>query len=108
MSKDKRKAGNLLSQRQKILADLLEGKTITSMDAFEKYHITRLSAVIFDIKKAGYPVTTEIEKGQYADGTSSRFARYSILPEDRDWATQKFNNGISVSVTDLPPTSKII
>ena len=39
------------TQRQIILQWMLDGHTITSKEAFEKFGITRLSAVIFDIEK---------------------------------------------------------
>lgn len=38
-------------QRQMVLDYLLRGNTITSLDAFRLFGITRLSAVIFDIEK---------------------------------------------------------
>lgn len=40
------------NQRQVILKWLLDGNTITSKQAIEKFGITRLSAVIFQIEKA--------------------------------------------------------
>lgn len=39
------------TQRQIILKWMLDGNTITSEQAFKKFGITRLSAVIFDIEK---------------------------------------------------------
>lgn len=39
------------TQRQIILNWMLDGHTITSEQAFKKFGITRLSAVIFDIEK---------------------------------------------------------
>ena len=39
------------NQRQIVLKWMLEGHTITSMQAIEQFGITRLSAVIFDIGK---------------------------------------------------------
>lgn len=38
------------TQRKQIAGLLIDGKSITSMEAFRKYGITRLSAVIFDLK----------------------------------------------------------
>jgi hypothetical protein len=39
------------SQNKKILSHLLAGKTITPMDALQKYGCFRLSARIFDLEK---------------------------------------------------------
>ena len=51
---------------------------ITSMDAFQKYGITRLSGTIYNLKKDGYKIssTTETKKNRY--GNSCSFARYKL------------------------------
>ena len=46
------------SQRDVVLAYLKKHKGITSLEAFEKWHITRLSAVIFDLRKMGHDIVT--------------------------------------------------
>ena len=40
-------------------------KGITSLEAFEKWRVTRLSSIIYNLKKRGYDISTEIkyEKG---------------------------------------------
>jgi hypothetical protein len=40
-------------------------KGVTSLEAFDKWKVTRLSSIIYNLKKRGYDITTEIryEKG---------------------------------------------
>lgn len=51
----------------KVLAQLKRApkKGVTSLEAFEKWRVTRLSSIIYNLKKRGYNITTEIkyEKG---------------------------------------------
>lgn len=41
-------------QQQRVLDYIKDGSTITSLDAFNKLGITRLAAVIYDLKNLGY------------------------------------------------------
>lgn len=50
------------SQKQKVLIHLQEGKGITPLEALTKFGAFRLSAIIFDLKKDGYDIETEIIK----------------------------------------------
>lgn len=61
------------SKTEKVLQTLLDGNSITSMEAFQKYNLTRLSAVIFVLKKRGYQIETEMK---YNKGTA--YAEYRI------------------------------
>lgn len=45
-----------LSQKQRILQWMLEGNTITPLEALEKFQCFRLGARIADIKEMGYLV----------------------------------------------------
>ena len=47
------------SQKAKILAYLLEGNPITSLEALDRFGSLRLGARIADIKKEGYPVQSK-------------------------------------------------
>ncbi len=44
--------------RRAILEHLKKHGKITSMEAFELYGVTRLSAIIFDFRKCGYLIDT--------------------------------------------------
>jgi len=62
------------SQRDKIAAHLKSGKTITSMEAFSKFRITRLSAVIFDLVHRRGMKVKSIERGT----GKSRYSVYYV------------------------------
>ena len=47
------------TQWKDILAHLREHGSITSMEAWDRYHITRLSAVIFVLRRMGYVIETQ-------------------------------------------------
>ncbi len=50
----------IASQREKILAWLLSGRTITTMDAILKIGCTRLSARIYEIRDMGHNVESKM------------------------------------------------
>lgn len=51
---------NTDSQNAAILFDLIQGWRITPMDALEAYGCLRLSARIYDLRKAGWAITREM------------------------------------------------
>ncbi len=67
----------------KMVADhLKQYGSITSMDAFEKYGCTRLSAQIFNLKNDyGWIIETEDEKGVDRFGNSVNYARYRYIDD---------------------------
>lgn len=62
------------SQKQQVLAHLKKHGSITSWDAIQKYHITRLAAIIFLLRDEGNKIFAQIEK---KDG--KRWARYTLM-----------------------------
>jgi hypothetical protein len=48
------------------------------MEAFEKYGITRLSAVIFELRKLGHDIITYDMEGQNRYGEVTRYAKYVL------------------------------
>lgn len=52
-----------MSKVEDVLKYLQAGNTITSMEAFEKFQATRLSAIIYDLRKAEYDIVTINKKG---------------------------------------------
>lgn len=60
----------------KYLKEHSEG--ITSKVAFEEFGITRLSGLIFNLKKKGYPITSEEEAVKTRYGGTSIVARYRL------------------------------
>ena len=65
-------------QRNAIKEHLEKYGSITSMEAFQLYGVTRLSAVIYDLKKLGYDITTHILMGKTRYGTTSQYAKYTL------------------------------
>lgn len=51
-----------MTQNEMILGHMLEGKSITALDALNLYGCFRLGARVWDLKKRGYPI-----KGQMVE-----------------------------------------
>lgn len=68
-----------ITQEDKVYKHLLENKKgITSIEAFSKYKITRLSAVIFNLRKDGYLIVSVRETNE---NTGTSYARYILKGE---------------------------
>jgi hypothetical protein len=70
----------LKTQTALILAHLQLKGNITSYESFVKYKVTRLSAVIYLLKKQGCTFRTERE---YNRITSTNYARYYLTGEPK-------------------------
>lgn len=70
--------GKRLTQYDRVLRHLKEKGNITSLQAFREYGITRLSAVIFNLRRDGYIIVNEFitRKNRYGDKVS--FAKYIL------------------------------
>jgi hypothetical protein len=66
----------MATKTQKVLDYLLSGKSITSWDAIQKFHATRLSAIIFKLKKKGYPIASSLEYDIDKDGNPVKYSVY--------------------------------
>ena len=66
-------------QQQRVLDYMEKHGSITSMEAFWNLGTTRLSAVIFNLKKKGYKIksVTESRKNQYDEPVY--YSRYSVV-----------------------------
>lgn len=67
-------AGSSASQNKRILAYLMEGNTLTSLQALSMFDCMRLASRISDIRNMGYGIKTE--KIQVASG--KYVTRYSL------------------------------
>ena len=67
-------------QTQQILAHMLEGKSITFLEAV-RMGIGSLSRRICDIKEMGIPVRSEFIKVQKANGETAVVKEYWLAPE---------------------------
>ena len=60
----------------RILEYLKKNKSITSMEAFKMFGITRLSARIFELRDLGYIIDTVMVEDVNKYGESCRYAKY--------------------------------
>lgn len=67
-----------MGQKERVLEYIGQFGSISSMEAFKDLGVTRLSAVIFDLKEYGYEFDTKPEKGRNRFGEPTRFTRYSL------------------------------
>lgn len=64
------------TQEDIILDHMKNYRCITSMQAFELYHITRLSGRIHDLRREGYKIVTELH---WDKDHGTNFAVYKYL-----------------------------
>ena len=66
------------TQKSRVLHYLKTHKRgITSLEAIEKFGITTLSAVIFELREQ-YKISTYTEQGENRYGETTRYARYFL------------------------------
>lgn len=63
-------------QTAAVLKHLKSKKSLTSMQAFELYGCTRLSSVVFNLRKAGYDIRNIWLDGDNRYGESCRYVKY--------------------------------
>lgn len=66
-----------MGQKKRVLEYIEEFGSISSLEAFRDLGITRLSDVIFRLKKDGYGFETSVDVRKNRFGETCRFARYS-------------------------------
>lgn len=70
--------GKKQNKTQKVLKHLQQYGYITSLEAIEKYGATRLSAIIFTLRKRGYNIETEDIVFIDRFGSKSTFGKYVL------------------------------
>lgn len=68
------------TQKQVVLRHLMENGSITSMDAFREYGVTRLAAIIFELRKT-YPIKTVMCTTKNRYGHTCDYAKYVMTTE---------------------------
>ena len=68
-----------LNQMTAVKQHLIKKKTITSMQAFELYGCTRLSAKIFDLRRQGWDIATIDCVGKTRYGDTCTYAKYRLI-----------------------------
>lgn len=67
-----------MTQTQAVLEWLQTHASISSMEAIKNFGTTRLSAIIFNLRKAGYDIETVTCEGTDRFGNKMTFARYYL------------------------------
>ena len=62
----------------RVLTHLKEKGHITSLEAFREYGLTRLSAIIFNLRKDGYNITSDKVGRKNRYGKMVYFAKYIL------------------------------
>lgn len=70
-----------MSQEDKVIAFLQEGNSITSFDAFRFWGITRISAHIHTLRKAGFEIVRQDIKVRDRHGKAAIVGRWSLEGE---------------------------
>lgn len=74
----------MASQKQMVLDYIREFGSITPLDAFKDLGVTRLAAVVFELKDNGHDIHMERERSKNRYGQPTRFARYSFGKDERN------------------------
>lgn len=67
-----------MTKADKIRMHLAKYGSISSAEAFELYHATRLAAMVYNLKEQGMDITTHIEHTKDEDGRKINYARYFL------------------------------
>lgn len=68
------------TQESKILAHLQSGRSITPLDALSLYNCFRLGGRIYDLKKRGFIIKTEMVE----TSNGAKVASYKLLPSIKE------------------------
>lgn len=79
----RRRAATVVSEAKQIRAWLEDGNTLTPLQALRDFDCYRLSAVIFNLRKAGVPVVTRKKQVTKANGRKAVIAEYYIEKEQQ-------------------------
>lgn len=71
-----------------VLRHLKQHRHITSWEAITKYHITRLSAKIYNLRQLGYHINSVYEQNEE---TGANYVRYFLIRE-KNWSEEDFTN----------------
>lgn len=74
-----------ISQEEIVLQHFSKYKYISSMEAFSKYGMTRLSAVIYNLRQRGYKIGIVWRTGLNQYGREVRWADYFLIKGIKKW-----------------------
>lgn len=67
-----------VTQEQRVLRHLREYGSITSLEAFREFGITRLGSRIYTLRQSGYDIISERETTKNRYGENVSFAKYIL------------------------------
>ena len=70
------------TKTSEVLRHLQEHGSITSLEAIELFGATRLSAIIFNLRRAGYDISTETVGAKDRYGHAVNYAKYIYHSRD--------------------------
>lgn len=68
-----------MSDKEKLLEWLRSGRTITPLEAMNELGCYRLGARIWDLRREGHTIITEMVETHDRHGERCRFARYKMI-----------------------------
>jgi hypothetical protein len=71
-----------VTKTAQVLEHLKSHGTITSWQAIQDYGATRLSAIIFNLRKDGYDIDTKTELTKDRNGNVCQYAKYILNREE--------------------------
>ena len=71
-----------MNKTSAVLEHLREHGSITSIEAIELYGATRLSSIIFNLRRRGVPISTVMVGMTDRYGNAANFGRYVLEPEE--------------------------
>ena len=70
------------SQIMIILNHLKTGAELNPLEALSKYGVYRLGAIIYDLKKEGYAISSRLEHYKKPSGKKGHYAVYRLIGEE--------------------------
>ena len=71
-----------MNKTQAVIRHLMRRGHITPWTAIDRYGATRLSAIIFNLRKRGFDITTVMKKGKDRNGYPCIYADYYLNREE--------------------------
>lgn len=79
----------MASQQQMVLGYMREFGSVTPLDAFRDLGVTRLAAVVFELREDGHDMHAERGHGKNRFGHATRYALYSFGKGEGNGSTGK-------------------
>ena len=72
------------TQYDMVLNHLKSGKEITPLVAVRKYGAYRLGAIIFNLRRDGYQISTRLEYKKNKNGRTGHYAVYKLIQGEKN------------------------